>query len=115
MYKMEANENLSYEYEIVESSVMLPVKDRMAIVPGFGLKITVIDKEGNEYSQVYENVSPYREKAEQLLQRFANLTLSPYHLCEVMDDMIEEYIADFDSYAYKNIETLMYKDIEVAI
>ncbi|SHF77496.1 hypothetical protein SAMN02746089_02529 [Caldanaerobius fijiensis DSM 17918] len=115
MYKTDAKENLSYEYEMVENCVTLYVGDRLAVIPGFGIKITVIDSHGTEYSQVYEKISPYREKVEQLIARFANLALSPYHLWEVMDDIIEEYIVDFDLCASESIDTFLYKNVEVAI
>lgn len=115
MYRLYINEGLSYEYELVESRVRVPVENRVLIMVGYGIKITAIDKDGGEFSQVYEKISPYRDKVEQLVDRFANLALSPYHLYEVLDDIIEMYINDFEFYAFDSISDRSYRSVGMAI
>ncbi|WP_035172592.1 DUF6514 family protein [Caldanaerobius polysaccharolyticus] len=115
MYKLYIGEGLSYEYELVESRVRVPAENRVLIVVAYGIKITAIDKDGGEFSQVYDKISPYRDKVEQLVDRFAGLALSPYHLYEVLDDIVEMYIDDFELYAFDSISDHSYRSIDMAI
>jgi len=45
------------------------------------------------------NISPYFEKVDKLAQFFKEMTVSPVHLYEVIDDMCEDYISDYDRQA----------------
>lgn len=96
-------DGIHYGYEMIENSVTIDITGKPVNIPGFGIKITSINDKGEVTSDQYENISPYKEKVEWLIKKFSDFGLSPLHLCEVIDEIIEEYVCDFDTYSPANL------------
>lgn len=70
-------------------------------LPSYGIEIVqqVFDDEKDvveKWEERVVNISPYFEKVDKLAELFKEMSLSPIHLYEVIDDMCEHYISDYD-------------------
>lgn len=69
-------------------------------IPSYGIEIVeqIITSEGlaEKFEDRVVNISPYIDKVDELAKYFKQMDLSPLHLCEVVDDMYYNYVADFD-------------------
>lgn len=89
-----------YTYNLLETNLNLEKENCTKTVQAYGIEIICETKEkGITYSvnkdqELY--ISPKMERIELLMDKFYNNNLSPIHLIEVLDEVIEEYIFEFD-------------------
>lgn len=102
--KEEGNKNITTYYTVVMSEIRIFNGKEEIKLPSYGIKILqeISDKEKEKIDIIEEkvtNISPYFEKVDKLAQFFKEMTVSPVHLYEVIDDMCEDYISDYDRQA----------------
>jgi hypothetical protein len=93
-------------YSVIMSEVMVFNGKEEVRVPSYGIEILQEVFEKEERIEVIEervaNVSPYFEKVDKLAQLFKEMDVSPVHLPELIDDMWEDLIRDYDIQAKLN-------------
>ncbi len=89
-----------YTYNLIKNDLIINQDDGDKVVQAYGIEIICETKENGqviESSRDYENyISPNEERVRGLMEFFKVNTLSPVHLVEILDEIIEEYISDFD-------------------
>ncbi|HHW57105.1 MAG TPA: hypothetical protein GXX15_05450 [Clostridia bacterium] len=87
-------------YSVIMSEVSVFNGKEEVKLPSYGIEILQEVFEGEQKVEVLEekvtNISPYFEKVDMLAQFFKDMEVSPLHLCEIIDDMWEDYIGDYD-------------------
>jgi hypothetical protein len=100
----EERRNITIHYTVVMSEISVFNGKEEVKLPSYGIKILqeIFDGEKEKIEIIEEkvtNISPYFEKVDKLAQFFKEMTVSPVHLYEVIDDMCEDYISDYDRQA----------------
>ncbi|MBE3578927.1 MAG: hypothetical protein IMW83_03505 [Caldanaerobacter subterraneus] len=87
-------------YSVIVSEVEVFNGKEQVKLPSYGIEVLEEVFEGEKRVEVVEekvaNVSPYFEKVDKLAQLFKEMQVSPIHLPEILDDMWEDLIRDYD-------------------
>ncbi|ADD03102.1 conserved hypothetical protein [Thermoanaerobacter italicus Ab9] len=97
----EEKRNITTHYIVVMSEIGVFNGKEEVKLPSYGIKIhqEIFDGEKEKIEIIEEkvtNISPYFEKVDKLAQFFKEMTVSPLHLYEIIDDIWEDYITDYD-------------------
>lgn len=111
-------EKLEYIYRLIQRDLHLYSDDKEFFIKSYGIevesKIKNEDKIVQAFTEEIKYISPYKYKGSQFLHMLERNMVSPIHLIDITEELVEEYYKDFDKELYAQFVkiTVLYKDSE---
>lgn len=92
--------NLEYTYRLVQRELKLENDGEECCITAYGVEVESKLKDNNNIVQTSKEqinfVTPYKYKGSQFLHMLQKNMVSPVHLIDVTEEVIEDYYKDFD-------------------
>lgn len=97
-------ENLEYIYNLIEGELKLHNGKEKYSIKAYGVEIESIitnhDKIVHASREEVKYITPYKFKGREFLNMLEKNMVSPIHLLEITEELIEDYYKDFDKEHY---------------
>lgn len=94
------NGELEYVYNLTEKKLSLEVEGEEEEVVSYGVEAQSFIKTGEKRTLVSKEeiqvLTPYKHKAKEFISMLRRNEVSPIHLLDIAEEIIEEYYLDFD-------------------
>lgn len=103
-------ENLEYIYRLVQRDLQMDNNGESFCIKAYGIEVEskVRDNEKNvqAFKEEIKYITPYKYKGSQFLHMLEKNMVSPVHLIDVAEEVVEEYYKDFDKELYAQFEKI---------
>ncbi|MDU1412146.1 MAG: DUF6514 family protein [Clostridium sp.] len=93
-------EVLEYVYNLVERTLSMKCGDREEKFIVYGVEaisyVKRCDKMDMLYREEVEYISPFKYKALEFIEMLSNNNVSPIHLLDITEEVIDDFYRDFD-------------------
>jgi hypothetical protein len=100
-----------YRYFLIETTKDLHIDGQTLRVPCCGIEIIREEIVGRDtissYSESLECISPVRSKVINLIEYLRDNEVSPVHLTDIVGEMVDEWVVDFDIEAKSQLSQLV--------
>lgn len=95
---------LEYTYRLIQSDLHLENEGEKYCIKAYGVEVESKRKSNDKIVQdskeVVKFVTPYKYKGSQFLHMLEKNMVSPLHLVDIAEEVIEEYYKDFNKELY---------------
>lgn len=100
--------NIEYIYRLIQRDLHLDNNGDEVCIKAYGVevesKLKVKDKSVQATRGEIKYVTPYKYKGSQFLHMLERNMVSPVHLTDITEELIEDYYKDFDKELYANLD-----------
>lgn len=102
---------VEYTYKLIQRDLQLENKDGDHCIEAYGVEVESRRKNNDKIVHASKEevryITPYKYKGSQFLHLLEKNMVSPIHLVEIVEEMIEEYYKDFDKELYTQLNKVM--------
>lgn len=99
-----------YTYRLIERDLNIEIDGDSQCIKAYGVKVesSGCDKEKDVQGIVeeFKYITPYKNKGSQFLHMLQRNMVSPIHLIDIAEEVVDEYYKDFDKEINKRINTV---------
>lgn len=103
-----SGENIEYTYKLIQRDLHLDNKGEDCCIKAYGIEIESKkinnDKVVQAYKEEIKYITPYKYKGSQFLHLLQKHQVSPIHLIDIAEEVVEEYYKDFDKELYAQFD-----------
>lgn len=100
--------NIEYIYKLIQRDLHLNNNEDDICIKAYGVEVESKIKEKDKIVQAVREeikyVTPYKYKGSQFLHMLEKNMVSPIHLTDITEELIEDYYKDFDKELYVNLD-----------
>lgn len=100
--------NLEYTYRLVQRDLHLDNNGGACCIKAYGVEVESKVKDNEKNVQAFKEeikyITPYKYKGSQFLHMLEKNMVSPIHLIDVTEEIVEEYYRDFDREIYAQFD-----------
>lgn len=100
--------NLEYTYRLVQRDLHMDNNGESCCIKAYGVevesKVKCNEKNVQAFKEEIKYITPYKYKGSQFLHMLEKNMVSPIHLIDVTEEIVEEYYRDFDKELYSQFD-----------
>ncbi len=100
--------NLEYIYRLVQRDLQLESNGEICCIKAYGVEVEGKVKDNDKIVQASREeikyISPYKYKGSKFLHMLEKNMVSPIHLMDIAEELIDEYYKDFDKELYAQFD-----------
>ena len=104
-------EKLEYIYKLIQRELYLYSNGEEFCIKSYGVEVESKVKNNDKIVQAFKEeikyITPYKYKGSQFLHMLERNMVSPIHLIEITEELVEEYYKDFDKEIYSQFHKVI--------
>lgn len=101
---------VEYTYRLIERELNVELDGDLQSIKAYGVEVESSRYDKEKYLDgMFEEVkyiTPYKNKGSQFLHMLKRNMVSPIHLIDITEELVDEYYKDFDKEINENINTV---------